>query len=74
MYGITNHRYFDPNIFYNDELMIEFIPLLKGGFLFSGQKRSGGANNFLRDDLLKIFAAVEGIAGRLPYSILTKLI
>ena len=55
MYGATNHRYFDPNIFFNDELMMKFIPLLKGGFLFTGQERPGGANNFLRDDLLKKF-------------------
>lgn len=74
IYGATNHRYFDPNIFYNDELMMKFIPLLTGGFLFSGQERPGGANNFLRDGLLKKFATAEGIAGRLPYSVLTKLI
>ena len=56
MYGSTNHRYFDPSIFYNDELMMKFIPLLQGGFLFSGQERPGGVGSVLRDDLLKKFA------------------
>ena len=53
---------------------MKLIPLLKGGFLFSGQERPGGAGNYLRGDLLKKFATAEGISGRLPYSILTKMI
>ena len=54
--------------------MQKFIPLLKGGFIFSGQEKPTGSKNALRDDLLKKFATGEGIAGRLPYAILTKLI
>ena len=73
IYGAKNHRYFDPNIFYN-ELMMKFVPLLKGGFLFSGQGKPNGRKSFFRDDFKKKLAAAEGMAGRLPYAILKKLI
>ena len=74
MYGTKTHRFFDPNVFYTDEEMRKVITLLAGGFLFSGQEKPSGSKNGLREDLLKKFATGEGIAGRLPFAILTKLI
>ena len=72
-YGPVNHRYFDPNIFYQDEELRKVVGLLFGGFIFSGQERPTGQKSTLREDLLKKFATAEGISGRLPYAILTKL-
>ncbi|CAK0885110.1 unnamed protein product, partial [Prorocentrum cordatum] len=59
MHGDKNHKFFDPNIFFQDEEMRKERP--------SGQRSS------MRQDLLKKFATADTIAGRLPYSILTKM-
>ena len=74
MYGPKNHRYFDPNVFYDDQELRKVITLLAGGLIFSGQERPTGTKNALREDLLKKFATAEGITGRLPYAVLTKLV
>ena len=74
MYGAANHKYFDPNVFYQDDELRKVIETLAGGMLFTGQERPTGTKNCMREDLLKKFATAEGIAGRLPYAILTKLI
>jgi hypothetical protein len=74
MVGAQNHRYFDPNVFYQDDEMRKIIETLIGAFLFTGQERPTGQKNSMREDLLKKFATAEGIAGRMPYAILTKLI
>ena len=44
-----------------------------GGFIFSGQEKPTGTKQSLREDLLKKFLTGEGISGRLPYAILTRL-
>ena len=74
MYGQQIHRYFDPAILFTDDEMRKVIPLLLGGKIFSGGERRKGIRDRLREDLLKKFATAEGITGRLPYAILTKLI
>ena len=51
----------------------ETIEMLVGGIIFTGQERPTGNKSRLREDLLKRFATGEGIAGRLPYGVLTKL-
>ena len=47
---------------------------LAGGIIFTGQERPSGTRNQIREDLLKKFCTAEGISGRLPYAILTKLV
>ena len=73
MYGPTNHKYFDPNVFYQDEELRKTIELLVGGFIFTGQERPVGSRDSVREDLLKKFITAEGLSGRMPYAILTKL-
>jgi hypothetical protein len=74
MYGPRNHRFFDPNIFYQDDELRKQIELFVGAFIFSGQERPTGMKARMREDLLKKFLTSEGIAGRLPYAILTKMV
>ena len=73
MFG-SLHRFFDPNIFYQDDELRKVVELLAGGIIFSGQERPTGTKSSLREDLLKKFCTAEGISGRLPYAILTKLV
>ena len=73
MYGDKNHKFFDPNIFFQDEEMRKVVELLVGGCIFTGQERPSGQRSSMRQDLLKKFATADTIAGRLPYSILTKM-
>jgi hypothetical protein len=74
IFGSKNHRYFDPNIFYVDDEMRKVVESLAGGIIFTGQERPSGTRNQIREDLLKKFCTAEGISGRLPYAILTKLV
>ncbi|CAK0905471.1 unnamed protein product [Prorocentrum cordatum] len=73
MHGDKNHKFFDPNIFFQDEEMRKVVELLVGGCIFTGQERPPGQRSSMRQDLLKKFATADTIAGRLPYSILTKM-
>ena len=56
-----------------DEELRKVVELLMGGFIFSGQEKPTGTKQALREDLLKKFGTAEGISGRLPYAILTRL-
>ena len=47
--------------------------MLVGGIFYTGQEKPTGNKHSLREDLLKKFATGEGISGRLPYGLLTKL-
>eukprot|EP00973_Karenia_brevis_P036526 5035764-Karenia_brevis.AAC.1 len=69
----NGHRYYDPNIFYQDEELRKVVELLMGGFIFSGQEKPTGTKQSLREDSLKKFVTREGVTGRLPYAILTRL-
>ncbi|CAK0846846.1 unnamed protein product, partial [Prorocentrum cordatum] len=87
MYGHKNHKYFDPNVFFVDDELRKVVELLVDGFIFTGQERPSGQRGTMREDcgsgvkrtaagildLLKKFATAEGVSGRLPYSILTKM-
>ncbi|CAK0802819.1 unnamed protein product [Prorocentrum cordatum] len=73
MYGDENHKFFDPNICFQGEEMRKVVELLVGGCIFTGQERPSGQRSSMRQDLLKKFATADTIAGRLPYSILTKM-
>ena len=73
MLGTDNHDIFDPNIFYSDDELRKQVPRMAGHFVFTGQERPTGAKQTIREDLLKKFCTGEGVAGRLPYGILTKM-
>jgi hypothetical protein len=53
MLGQSLHKYFDPNVFYDDTELRKTIELLFGGICFSGQERPTGNKTSLREDLLK---------------------
>jgi len=72
VYGPTNHRYFDPNVFYADDELRKQIEQLSGAIIYTGQEKPTGTRSRMREDLLKKFATAEGISGRMPYAILTK--
>lgn len=42
--------------------------------IFSGQERSTGCNNYVRKAMLKKMLTSEGIAGHLPYAMLTRMV
>ena len=73
MLGEDNHCTFDPNIFYTDDELRKQVPNMAGHFVFTGQERPTGGKQPIREDLLKKFSTGEGICGRLPYGILTKM-
>ena len=70
--GTENHDTFDPNVFYTDDELRKQVPRMAGHFVFTGQERPNGSKQAIREDLLKKFCTGEGVAGRLPYGILTK--
>ena len=73
MMGDDHHCIFDPNVFYTDDELRKQVPKLAGHFVYTGQERPTGAKATIREDLLKKFCTGEGVAGRLPYGILTKM-
>ena len=73
MYGPL-HQYFDPSVFYDDDELRKQAETMVGAVFFTGQERPEGTKHECRLDLLKKFGTGEGIMGRLPYGILSKLI
>ena len=49
------------------------IEKLMGHFVYTGQEKPVGNKQGVRQDLVKKFATGEGMSGRMPYGILTKL-
>ena len=74
LYGERNHAMFDPNVFYDDSELRKQIERLMGRFIYTGQERPVGCRHGLRQDIVKKFATGEGIAGRMPYGVVTKLL
>ena len=54
--------------------MRKCVDLLLGGCVFTGQERPQGMGKKVRLHLYKKFATGEGIRGRLPYAIVTRMI
>ena len=73
-FGDMLHKYYDPYVFYDDEELRKVIDLLVGGIVFSGQERPQGTNRKIRLRLWKKFNTGEGIRGRLPHAVLTRMI
>ncbi|CAK0891385.1 unnamed protein product [Prorocentrum cordatum] len=74
MLGHSNHKYFDPQVFYLDEKMRKTVESLKGTIVLTAQEKPEGLRKSFREDLFKKLASADGIFGRLPYQILTKVI
>ena len=49
------------------------VELLKGAFVFTAQERPEGLRRGFREDLFKKLASADGIFGRLPYAMVTKV-
>lgn len=74
MLGTENHKFFDPQVFFLDEELRKQIELLKGAVVFTAQERPEGIGRGVREDLFKNWVSADGIFGRLPYQIATKVI
>ena len=74
MLGPALHKYYDPQVFYLDEEMRKQVEMLIGAIALTAQEKPEGLKKLFREDLFKKLATADGIFGRLPYSILTKMI
>ena len=74
MLGPCNHKYFDPQVFYLEEEMRKQVELLNGALVMTAQEKPEGLRKGFREDLFKKMATADGIFGRLPYQVLTRLI
>ena len=74
MLGHANHKLFDPSVFYLEDELRKQVELLRGSIVLIGQERPEGMSNKFREDLFNKFATGDGIFGRLPYQVLTKVI
>ena len=72
--GNELHKYYDPYLFFDEEELRKTVELLSGGIVFSGQERPQGTKRKLLVHLWKKFLSGEGLRGRLPYAILTRMI
>ncbi|CAK0887523.1 unnamed protein product [Prorocentrum cordatum] len=70
--GHSNHKYFDPHVFYLDEEMRKTVESLKGTIALAAQEKPEGLRKSFREDLFKKLASADGIFGRLP-SLLIKI-
>ena len=67
---MSNHEYFDPSIFFQDEEMRKQIEGLANAFCWTGQESPETAKRIFLD-LFKKMMSADGIAGRRPYGICT---
>ena len=72
--GEDMHKFFDPFVFHDDEELRKTVELLAGGCVFSGQERPQGSKKGVLLHLWKKFLSGEGLRGRLPYGVLTRMI
>jgi hypothetical protein len=72
MYG-HNHAYFDPTIWFNDEELRKQVEQLFGCIILTAQE-APETNRKLREDLYKKTLSADGIAGRKPYGIVTRML
>ena len=67
------HAFFDPNIWYNDEEMRKQIANMEGCVILTAQE-APETNRKLREDLYKKTMSADGIAGRKPYGMVTRML
>ncbi len=72
MYGRL-HAFFDPNIWYHDDELRKQIEQLVGCIILTAQEAPESGRK-LREDLYKKTMSADGIAGRKPYGITTRML
>ena len=72
VYG-PNHRFIDPNIWYNEEEMRKQVSQCAGCFILTAQEKPETGRK-MREDLFKKACSADGIAGRPPYGMTTRMI
>jgi hypothetical protein len=68
-----NHSYFDPNVWYMDEELRKQIEEFADSFILTGQETPNGTRQ-LREDLFKKTMSADGIPGRKPYGLQTRML
>ena len=68
----TVHSYFDPNIWYLDEELRKQVESFVGCMILTGQECPETTRR-MREDLYKKTMSADGISGRKPYGITTKM-
>ncbi len=68
-----NHSYFDPNVWYMDEELRKQIEEFADSFILTGQEAPNGTRQ-LREDLFKKTMSADGIPGRKPYGLQTRML
>lgn len=72
MYGPL-HYYFDPTVWFRDEELRRQVEQYTGAIILTGQE-APETDMRLREDLYKKFMSADGIAGRKPYGITTRML
>ena len=72
VYG-PNHQFIDPTIWYNEEEMRKQVSQCAGCFILTAQEKPE-TNRKMREDLFKKACSADGIAGRPPYGMSTRMI
>ncbi len=68
-----NHSYFDPNVWYMDDELRKQIEDFADSFILTGQEAPDGTRK-LREDLFKKTMSADGIPGRKPYGLSTRML
>ena len=71
MYG-SNHAFFDPNVWHNDEELRKQVESFARCFIITGQEAPESARK-LHLDLYKKTMSADGITGRKPYGYTTRM-
>ncbi|CAE7406374.1 ABCB1, partial [Symbiodinium pilosum] len=72
VYG-PNHRFIDPNIWYNEEETRKQVSQCAGCFILTAQEKPETGRK-MREDLFKKACSADGVAGRPPYGMTTRMI
>ncbi|CAE7796366.1 unnamed protein product [Symbiodinium sp. CCMP2592] len=68
-----NHKFIDPNIWYDESEMRKQVEQSAGCFILTAQE-APETNKKMREDLFKKTMSADGIAGRRPYGMQTRMI
>lgn len=66
------HSYFDPNVFYHEDELRKQIETFAGSIILTGQE-APETHKRLREDLYKKAMSADGISGRKPYGVSTRM-
>ena len=67
------HKYLDGNILFDDNELRKLIELVAAACAWTIQERPTGTKGSFRLDIWKRICSADGIAGRLPYAIITRM-